>query len=233
MRGATVHVGALESAVAFAHPELVWAPLPVFQDYMAYTTSLDDLNRRRLTGTDAPEFILRRVPAAIDGRNPWFEAPSTTQAMLCRYREVEVTDPWQLLERDVDRCGDPVLLSRTVTEPGAPVDVPPLPDGDAMLFVRVIGLDPGIGEAVSSFLFKADEWYITRDDTDPFRLVTPTAGQGLVMAVGDAIAHSGPFAFGEPWQTVSVAPGPRSSVSDVELQLEFWAVPSLAATAGR
>ena len=230
MRGASVHIGPLETSVAFAYPDLEWRPLPVYQDYAAYTPSLDDLNREFLLSSDGPRFILRRVPAAIDGRNPWFEGPSTIRAMMCRYREIEVADPWQLLERAPDRCADPVLVSRTVAHPGVPVEVPPLPDGSAMLFVRVHGLEPSILDAAWAFAFKAHEWYITRDETDVFRLVAPTASQGLVMAVTDALEYTEPYAFGQAWHSVTVSPGPRSDVPAVELELEFWAVPGLAAS---
>ena len=227
MRLASVHIGPLETGVAFAYPDVEWRPLPVYQDYMAYTRSLDNLNRDFLLSSDAPRFILRRVPAAIDGRNPWFEGPATIRTMLCRYGEVEVGDPWQLLERRPDRCNEPELLSRVVAISGDAVEVPPLRDGDAMLLVRIHGLERSILDAAWSFVFKDHEWYITRDETDTFRLVAPTASQGLVMAVGDVLESTEPFAFGQKWRSVTISPGPRSNVSAVELQLEFWAVPAL------
>jgi hypothetical protein len=225
MSGASVHVGPLESSVAFAYPDLRWRPLPVYQDYAAYTPTLDELNRDFLLSSEGPRFILRRVPAAIDGRNPWFEGPSTIRAMMCRYREIEVADPWQLLERAPDLCADPELVSQVVAHAGVPVEVPPLADGDAMLFVRIRGLEPSMLEAAWSFAFKAPEWYITRDGAEPFRLVAPTASDGLIMAVGNALTYTEPYGFGEAWRSVTVSPGQRSSVPDIELQLEFWAVP--------
>ena len=225
MRGASVHIGPLETSVAFAYPDLVWRPLPVFQDYMAYTPLLDDLNRDFLEGEEGPQYILRRAPVAIDGRYPWFEGPATIRAMLCRYREVEIGDPWQVLERDVDRCGEPRLLSRAEARPGSVVDVPPLPDGDAMLFVRIAGLQPSLADAAWSFVFKGDEWYVTRDGADRFRLVPGTTEQGLVMALADDLAYSEAYGVGNPWRTIKVTPGLRSEVGAVELEMEFWTVP--------
>ena len=232
MRGASVHIGPLETGVAFAYPDVEWTPLPVYQDYMAYTPLLDNLNRDFLLSSDAPRFILRRVPAAIDGRNPWFEGPATIRTMLCRYGEVEAVDPWQLLERRPDRCAEPELVSRAVAIPGDPVEVPPLRDGDAMLMVRIHGLQPSILDAARSFVFKDHEWYVTRDETDTFRLVAPTASQGLVVAVGDVLESTEPFGFGQAWRSVTVSPGPRSDVPAVQLELEFWAVPALASPDG-
>ena len=112
--------------------------------------------------------------------------------------------------------------------PGDPVEVPPLRDGDAVLLVRIRGLEPSILDAARSFALKDHEWYITRDETDTFRLVAPTASQGLVMAVGNALESPGPFAFGQAWRSVTISPGPFSDVPAVELELEFWAMPALA-----
>lgn len=224
VRGESLHIGPLESAVAYAHQDVVWTPLPVYQDYATYTASLDDLNREFLLSTEGPRFILRGGPVAIDGRNPWFEGPGTIRAMLCRYGEVEVGAQWQLLERGPDRCADPELVSRVETEPGVAVPVPQLSDDDAMMFVAIHGLEPTVIDAAWSFLFKAPEWYITLDETNQYRLVAPTAGQGMVMAVGDSLAYTDPFGFGPALRSISVSPGPRSPVGTPELQLEFWVV---------
>jgi hypothetical protein len=225
IRGQSVHVGPLESGVAFAHAEIDWTPLPVYQDYHVFTPGLDDVNREFLRAPDAaPRFILRGPPVAIDGRYPWFEGPATMRAMLCLYHEVEVAGQWQLLQRGADRCAEPHLVSRVVTQPGVAVPVPRLEDEDAMMFVRITGLEPTIAEAAWSFLFKAHEWYITRNETDSYRFIAPTAGQGLLMSVGPTLAYTDGFGFGPRWRSVSVAPGPRSSVATTQIRLEFWGV---------
>jgi hypothetical protein len=225
IRGESVHIGPLESGVAFAHDDLVWKPLPVYQDYTVYTAGLDEINRSALLDADAaPRFILRGPPVAIDGKHPWFEGPATMRAMLCLYDEVEVAGQWQLLERGADRCAEPRLLSRIVAEPGEAVPVPRMEDGDAMLFVRIDGIEPTLAESAWSFAFKAHEWYITRNETGRYRLVAPTAGQGLVMAVGPELSYATDFGFGPAWRSVTVAPGPSSSVAATAVELEFWAV---------
>jgi len=225
IRGQSVHIGPFETGVAFAHDDLDWAPLPVFQDYIVYTAALDEVNRAALEAPDrAPRFILRGPPAAIDSRYPWFEGPASIRAMLCLYDEVEVEGQWQLLERGVDRCEEPHLVSRVTSEPGVAVPVPRLEDDDVMMFVRIEGIEPTIGEAAWAFAFKAHEWYITRNETDRYRLVAPTATQGLLMAVGPALTYADGFGFGPAWRSVTVAPGPRSSVAATTVELEFWAV---------
>lgn len=226
---ASVHIGPLESGVALAHDGLAWRPLPVYQDYIVYSPTLDDVNRATLADEGAaPQFILRGPPAAIDSRYPWFEGPATMRAMLCRYREVELAGEWQLLERGADRCEEPRLLSRVAAEVGVAVPVPELEDGDAMLFVRINGLEPTVLDAASSFLFKAHEWYITRNESDRFRLAAPTAGQGLVMAVGPSLAYTDRFGLGAAWDSVSLAPGPYSSGAGGPLEFEFWTVNAAA-----
>lgn len=225
MRGQPVHIAPLESGLAFAHDDLDWTPLPVFQDYHVFTPALDEVNRQRLLDADdGPRFILRGPPAAIDGRYPWFEGPASMRAMLCLYEEAQVEGGWQLLERGRDRCAEPHLVSRVETELGTEVPVPEMDDGDAMMFVRIHGLEPSLPEAAMSFLFKAHEWYITRDEMHTYRLVAPTASQGLLMAVGPALSYAGGFEFGPAWRSVSVAPGPRSSVAATTITLEFWGV---------
>jgi hypothetical protein len=225
IRGQSVHIGPLETAVAFAYPDVDWTPLPVSQDYEIYTPVLDDLNRDTAMDPDAaPRFMLRGSPVAIDGRYPWFEGPATMRAMLCRYREVEVAGPWQLLESGPNRCAEPELLSSVTAELGEAIAVPQMSDDDAMIFVRIGGLEPTIAEAAWSAAFKAHEWYITRNRADRYRLVSPTAGQGLVVAVGDSLAYSEGFGFGSPWRSLSVAPGPRSLVAATEVHMEFWGV---------
>lgn len=218
-----VHIGPIETGVAFAYPELAWAPLPVYQDYIVFTPSLDELNRMTMLGDAAPRWMLRQTPRTIDGRNSWFEGPSSMRAMFCRYREVEVAGQWQLLESGPDRCGRERLLGTVEVAAGEAADLPALAGGDAMSFVRIRGLEPTLRDQVWAFLFKAPEWYVTLDQ-DRFRLVAPTAGQGLVLALDEALDYSGEWAFGAPRRSISVAPGPSSAAGSSPIVLEFWAV---------
>ena len=40
LRGHTVHVHPWEAGIAWAYPDIRWRPLPVFQEYTAYTAEL-------------------------------------------------------------------------------------------------------------------------------------------------------------------------------------------------
>ena len=88
MRGKTVYVSPWEETVIWSHPHIRFDPLPVVQDYSAYTPTLDQLDARFLVSVQAPQYILRQPTDALDGRNPIFEPPATQLAIECRYREV-------------------------------------------------------------------------------------------------------------------------------------------------
>jgi len=108
MRNHTVDISPWEQTVAWAYPRIRFDPLPVIQDYSAYTPSLDQLDVNYLASSDAPRFILRQPGQAIDGRDPAFEPPATQLAIECRYHQVSGNGSWQLLERGAtaaDRCG--------------------------------------------------------------------------------------------------------------------------------
>ena len=95
-----------EQSAAWAYPEVHFDPLPVIQDYSAYTSYLDQLDRSYLGTPEAPRFILRS-PGAIDGRNPVFEPPATQLAIECHYHQVMATTVWQLLNEgatDAAQC---------------------------------------------------------------------------------------------------------------------------------
>jgi len=73
-----------------------WDPLPVIQNYSAYTPALDALDASDLGAR--PRQILRAIPyPAIDGRNPFWDAPAYQRLIYCSY-DVQSTSPkWQLL----------------------------------------------------------------------------------------------------------------------------------------
>jgi hypothetical protein len=105
-----VHVDPLEIGVAWAYG-LNWHPLPVIQDYQAYTPSLDRLNAEALSSSAGPARILRQNTGsaggeeAVDDRYPGWSPPAAKLAMLCNYRALRTTERWQVLGRGGDRCG--------------------------------------------------------------------------------------------------------------------------------
>ncbi len=61
MRGRTVDVSPWEQTVIWAYPQIRFDPLPVIQDYTAFTSSLDRTDAEYLASSDAPQFILPRT----------------------------------------------------------------------------------------------------------------------------------------------------------------------------
>jgi hypothetical protein len=129
-------------------------PLPVIQDYNAYTTSLDRLDAADLASRDAPQYILRQPRAdTIDGRLATMDPPLTQMTIECRYRQVGASQTWQLLVRGADRCGPMRTLKTVVGRQGAVIEVPRVPE-DRMV-VATFAIPLSIGWLVENLLFKA------------------------------------------------------------------------------
>jgi hypothetical protein len=242
--GHTVHLDPYQTSVAFAYPELRWAPLPVFQSYSAYTPPLDRINADLLRSAVAPERILRGyepaaptdllrswigrplrpgevLPSTVDGRFRWFESPDGTLEMFCRYVQTVASDRWQVLARTDRSCGPPEPLGTVKAQAGEAVSVPIETRPDRFVIVRIGGVQPSLLGRVRAALFKARDWHIKLDDTR-YRLVPDTATDGLLLAVPPSADGSGPFAFGAPIRTIAASGGQK-----VGLTYEFLSVPLL------
>lgn len=124
-----------------------WAPLPVIQNYSAYTPELDRLNTAALLAR--PRQILRSVPyPAIDGRNPYWESPGYQRLVYCSY-EVQMTVPkWQLLVPSPEtHCG--TTLDPAGERDVAAGEVSPVPQRDGSLtLVTITPRTSILGEAI-------------------------------------------------------------------------------------
>lgn len=123
----TVHVVPWSIEVAYAY-DLRWKPLPVIQDYSAYTADLDEKNTAALRRRDRPRFVLREVGQAVDRKVPRFEPPAQNLEQLCSYHVVAHDGRWQLLEAGGSRCRPPASAERRRVPVGTLVDVPAAPD---------------------------------------------------------------------------------------------------------
>ena len=133
LQGHSVAVEPWEIGVAWAY-ELDWQPLPVFQNYTAYTPSLDRLNSAAVEDPDGPERILRDdtqvvVPEFpgpdLDGRYPGWDPPEQARAVLCNFAPLYADELWQVLGRVPDRCGRAARAGlRSAPLPGVAVKVP-------------------------------------------------------------------------------------------------------------
>lgn len=223
--GHTVHVRPWEAAVAWAYPEFRWRPVPVFQEYSAYTAGLDRLDADFLAGPSAPERILTEE-ASIDFRNPDWESPSVEVTLLCHYRELGRQPGWQVLGRVEDRCGAEEPLGTVEADIGGTVAVPDTGGRDVIVIARIQGLDSSPLYGLRATLLRIPAVHVTLDGHRRYRLVPGTAADGLVVrAPGAILGFSKPFA---PASATSLTVQHRGGIGlGTHLRVEFVAVPVL------
>ena len=144
LAGLTVAAEPWEDALSFAYPQLRWRPEPVLQSYSAYTSYLDHLDASFLASPRAPERILYQS-VALDGRDPFWDPPTTMVATYCHYRQLSVSGPWQVLGLVPDRCGEGHVVGQARAHFGQPVDVPVEPGRPRPGFVLAELTRPGPG----------------------------------------------------------------------------------------
>jgi hypothetical protein len=211
----------------YLYGEVAWAyglnlrPLPSLEPYATYTPRLDRLGAQALADDDtAPVRILRAAIAAapaLDGRHPTLEAPLTTLAIFCRYRQLDAAGPWQLLARAPDRCDAPRRLAVTTVRWGEPVDVP-APRRGALLLARVEGAREQGLERLLSLALRPHRRWIELDNVR-YRLIAATAADGLLLGAPPQADYPEPF---------TMAPNPRmiaisrdAGQPDGELRITF------------
>jgi hypothetical protein len=191
LAGHTVSIEPWEAEVAWTY-ELPWSPLPVFQNYSAYTSGLDRLNAAAVESPDGPERILRENPPivfpefktpALDGR--WFgwDPPEQQRAVLCNFAPLQANVRWEVLGRVADRCGPSRLVGSVDAHWDETVAVP-TPGPREVVYVRIHGAGVGGLEKLTNFLLHARTRHIVVNEGPAFRLIPETAGDGLLM-LGD------------------------------------------------
>ncbi len=228
--GQPVHVEPYETSVAWAYPELRWRPLPVLQPYAAYTQRLDEINARSLASPSGPGYLLRNPPASIDGRNPFHEAPRSSIAAICRFREVMATERWQLLARGPNRCGPVDPLGTAVVRPGDLIPVPLDPRPGRLVVVHIEGIEVGPLATLRAFVDKSPTWWMSIADQGAYRLVPGTVGGPLLLASPAALGWSSPFSPPGSTTAFRVVTGPSVGVADPEqpdvtLTVTFESIP--------
>ena len=225
LRGHTIHIRPWEAGIAWAYPEFRWRPVPVFQEYTAYTAGLDDLDADFLRSPDAPERILTQA-LAIDRRNPDWESPAAMVAIVCHYRELLADHPWQVLGRVANRCGSERSLGVVKTRVGATVSVPDPGNRDELVLARISGLDYSMMYGLRTTLWRAPEVHVRLDGGRRNRLVPGTAANGLIVrAPKERLGFSQPFA---PDSTNLFRVERESGIGlNEDLTIEFVAIPVL------
>jgi hypothetical protein len=201
LRGHTVTVEPWEVGAAWAY-ELDWQPLPVFQNYSAYTSALDRLNAAAAEDPDGPERILRQntqvvqpeFPGAdLDNRWLGWDPPEQARAVLCNFAPLFTDERWQVLGRlPASRCGAPRVIDIVEAGAGEAVAVPAPKPGE-VVFVRIDGAGVAGLERVQNFLFHAGARHAVVNGGIRVRLVPETAGDGLLLRAAPGVIEPGPF----------------------------------------
>lgn len=224
VRGHTLHVRPWEAGIAWAYPEFRWQPVPVFQEYTAYTAELDLLDAAAYRSADAPERILTQ-PLAIDIRNPDWESPAAAVAIFCNYRELLADSPWQVLGRVADRCGPERTLSVVKARVGETVAVP-VGGRDEIVVARIEGLDNSLLYGLRSTVWRAPEVHVRLDGGRRNRLVPGSAPNGIIVrSPQSTLGFSQPF-LPDSAELMRIERDSGIGLSS-ELSISFVAIPVL------
>lgn len=194
LRGRSVAVEPWEAGAAWAY-ELDWRPLPVFQNYSAYTPALDRLNAAMVEDPAGPERLLRENQQVVDAEFPTadlddrfagWDPPEQARAVLCNFRPLFTSERWQVLGRVPDRCDPPRALGTVEAAAGEAVPVP-APGPNSVVFVRIDGAGVSGLESLQTFLFHADSRHATINGDTRYRLVPETAGDGVMLRASPAV----------------------------------------------
>jgi hypothetical protein len=211
LSGYTVHVDPWEAALAWAEG-LRWDPLPVFQEYSAYTTALDRLNADALRSRAGPQRILREdtsmavhePTADLDDRFSSWDPPETSLAMLCNYVALQTTAHSQVLGKVPDRCGAPRLIASMRARAGEDVNLPAA-EPNTVIYAKLSGAGVSGLERLRTLLYTARFRHLTVNRTKVYRLVPGTAADGLIMDAGAKADYPAPFALSPAARTISIS----------------------------
>lgn len=234
LRGHTVSIDPWEITVAWTY-DLDWSPVPIFQNYQAYTEKLDELNAAIIASPGGPERILRENPAAVqgnegtrgvDGRYPSWDPPAQALATLCNFEPLRTTSRWQVLGRVPDRCGEPRMVGSVEASYGETVDVPQAAPGE-VVFVRIDGAEVGGLEKLRTLLYRSHFRYAVIDGDASYRLVPGTAADGLLLDGSPRLTGAGPWAEAPGAETIAL------TGVDGDLRYDFFSMAVDAGATGR
>ena len=210
-------------------------PLPVLQNFSAYTASLDRLDANKLRSPGAPQRILRENPrlvdsqqrgSTIDGRFAGWDPPETSLAMLCNYVPQLTDSRWQVLGKVPDRCGRPQLVASVHAPAGAELTVP-APRSGAVSYARIDGAGVSGLESIRALLYRARSRSVNVNGTQKYRLVPGTSGDGLLMRAAPGVDYPAPFALSPAARTIKL-----TGISG-DLVIQFYSMPVVQQRRGR
>jgi hypothetical protein len=227
LRGKGVAIDPWEIGVAWAYG-LNWSPLPVFQNYSAYTADLDQLNAEAVEDPAGPERILRENPVGVEpsggsrgfeGRHPAWDPPEQNFAVVCNFVPIHTTESWQVLARIPSRCGHEEFVSAAGGGPGTVVPVPQAGPGELIL-MRIHGLGASGLEKLRALLWRPRfRFAYLNGGTVDYRIVPGTAADGLMVSPAPGLDSAGAFAQIPSVQDI------RMEGVDRELTYDFYRVP--------
>jgi hypothetical protein len=213
-----------EAGLAWAL-RLNWHPLPVFQDYQAYTSGLDDLNANALSSDDGPAFVIRNTAPDIDGRSSTFDPPREYIALLCHFRQVARNNTWEILQRVPNRCGrEKPLGSRTSVAWGEGITVPRAP-ANSMVLASVRGVGVGGFERLRSLAHRPVNRYVRFGNGRQVRIIPALAGDGLLMSAPRGVDYPAPFRVAPNVASIAFLKGAGGQPGGRPLHVQFEAVP--------
>jgi hypothetical protein len=190
-----------EIGVAWAYG-LNWSPLPVFQNYSAYTSDLDRLNAGAVEDPDGPQLILRENPAGLnpvfggrsfEERHPAWDPPAQNLAVVCNFTSLSRTKSWQVLRRIPDRCGPEKFISAAAGGPGVVIPVPQAAPGQ-LIVMKIHGVAVSGLEQLRSLLWHPRFRYAYVNGDVSYRIVPGTAADGLMVSPAPGLDSPGLFA---------------------------------------
>jgi hypothetical protein len=208
LRGHTVAIEPWETAVAWAY-QLDWDPLPIFQNYQAYTSRLDEVNATAVESPSGPDRILRENELRVsptgdtDDRYPGWDPPAQARAILCNFVPLRTSTRWQVLGRTSNRCSSPQLIRSVDASSSTTVPVPE-PGRNEVVFVRIYGAGVSGLERLSTLLLHARTRRVIVNGAQSYRLIPGTASDGLLLWGSDRIAEGGAFSEIPQAKTIDV-----------------------------
>lgn len=212
-RGKTTYIQDGQTGVSWAYPTLPWKPLPVLQDFMAFTPYLDQLNANFVASAQGPQRILRppSLPNAFDGGVPAFQTPATVVSMICHYAQLGASPSWQVLGRIPDRCGPMQQISVVHSGIGQAMKVPKPTQPDEAIIATISSIPLPVTAAPSSVLFKTSSVTVQLNmKVGSNRFIAATAEQPHLMIEPQDLGYSCPFSY-VPIHKFSISGGEATS----------------------
>lgn len=175
-----VTVDPFETTAVWAY-RLNWRPVPVFQNYAAYTARLDQLNARALLAGPANQMVLRAPDSYMDHRNVLWDPPHYTLTEVCDYQVVQTDAHWMLLGKGgADRCSAAHQIAVQHAAAGQLVTVPRTP-ADALVTMTFVPDRPGPLARLGRLVSKSFHPLIVEADGLHYRLPRALAGGPLLV----------------------------------------------------